>query len=197
MIYHSDSDFGGEGKCGVWEEIKTYPEFFSIPKKLRDEIDQIITIAERINNSIDEIQRIIYPIIIEISNSVMAPNHQNVQGLNIEYKSKRGNILFTSNILNYIILDKDPIEDMKMRFKDFKIDSCFVAIRMGAHYIPVPFSEEKEEIYKIIEATTHKINQEKEVSTFIKDRTSLSEKIKKVLPRIEEHIDKNYPIIKL
>ena len=197
MIYHSDSDFGGEGKCGVWEEIKTYPEFFSIPKKLRDEIDQIITIAERINNSIDEIQRIIYPIIIQISNSIMAPNYQNIQGLNIEYKSKRGNILFTSNILNYIILDKDPIEDMKMRFKDFKIDSCFVAIRMGANYIPVPFSEEKEEIYKIIEATTHKINQEKEVSTFIKDRASLSEIIKKVLPRIEEHIDKNYPIIKL
>lgn len=127
----------------------------------------------------------------------MAPNFQNVQRLNIEYKSKRGTILFTSDILNYIILNKDPIDDMKMRFQDFEIDCFFVAIMMEDQYIPVPFSEEQEKLYKIIEVTTHKINQEKEVSTFMKDRDSLSNKMKKVLPRIEKYIDKNYPIIKV
>jgi len=197
IIYHSDFDFGGEVKCEVWEEIQTYPEFFSIPKNLRDDIDQIITIAKRINNSIGEIHRIIYPIWIEVSNSIMAPNFRNVQRLNIEYKSKKGTILFTSDILNYIILNKDPIDDMKMRFQDFEIDCFFVAIMREDHFIPVPFSEEQENLYKIIEVTTHKINQEKEVSTFMKDRDSLSHKIKKVLPRIEKYIDKNYPIIKV
>ncbi len=196
-IYHSEIDFGGEAKCGVWEEINTYPMFFSIPKNLRDEIDHIITISERINHSIDEIERIITPILFEVSNSIMSPNYQNVQGLYVEYKSKRGTILFSSNILNYIILNIDPVDDMKLRFQDYTIDCFFVGIVMGAHYIPIPFIDEQGNIYKIIETTTHKINQEKEVSTFITDRATLAKRINKVLPRIERYIDKNYSTIKI
>jgi len=197
IIYPSAYDLGGEGKCEVWEKIKKYPEYFSIPRDLKNKIEQLIYLAININGYIEEIDRIVNSIIFEFSNSLMAPNFQNIHGVFLVYKSTKGKILFSQQISKYTLLDKDPIEDIKKQHQDFSIENLNISLTMGASNILLPFQEVKEKIYKIIELSKDKIYHEKEVSKYINDRTNLSEILNEVLPKIEKYIDKNYPTMKL
>lgn len=197
MIFFPEVDFGDKGECELWSKIKTYPEFFSIPTSIRNEIDEIVNYAEKINNSIDEITRIITPKLLEISNHIMAPHFHNVQNIFLEYRSKRDTILYPSNILNYVVLNIDPIKDMKNRFENFSFDHFYVVIIQSARNISIPFTEEKDKIYHIINETKNEIIQDEDVLIFMENRDMLSNKIKKLKPKIEKYIERNYPIMKL
>ena len=90
-----------------WEKIKANPEIFSIPPKLRDEVEEVIIRAKKLNSSLPEIKKIVDYNLIEIATSVFKEHYRDVGDENV-------------------ILSISPFEDMKQKFPDFYPQRCVV-----------------------------------------------------------------------
>ena len=61
----------------------------------------------------------------------------------------------------------------------------------------MPLSQVQDDLIVFLEETKKRITQEKEVVRFLEERNELSERIDKLSPILEKHIEKHYPIEKL
>ena len=191
-IYRSDFDVGGEGKCKIWEEVKAYPEFFSIPLDLRRDLEDIVLKAEKINNLIEEILRIGCPILLEEGRAILE-RYGYVGNFRVHYKS------FSQPLCYFAILNVDPSEHLKERFDDFSPERGGLYILVGAHEADVPLDLPLDQIHgklsQILKKGRQKMMQIREVAHFLEERRELSKKIEKVLPRVEKHVKKHYSLM--
>jgi hypothetical protein len=209
-VYTPQYDFGGEGKSTCWEEIQTYPEYFTIPFQLRQDLDSLFGQAEKIDNSLVDIKKIVGSILIDLGTEVFEAHYrhagarlsQRMVSLNYFYISYEPKILqrHLGLLIDYTLLDRDPIEDLKERYPDFSPDRCKLQMSVekdntdNLTHIEVPINQIQEDLYRLLDIAKERITQEKEVAEFLEERKELSERIDKLLPILEKYIERHYPI---
>jgi hypothetical protein len=103
-------------------------------------------------------------------------------------------------LVDYTLLDKDPIGDLKEKYPDFNPDRCKLQMSVEKDdtdkltHIEVPINQIQEDLYRLLDTAKKRVTQEKEVAEFLEDRKELSERIDKLLPILEKHIERHYPI---
>ena len=199
-IYRSDFDFGGEGKCKVWEKVKTHPEFFSIPLDLGRDLEDIVLKAEKINNLIEEIRTIVDPILLEEGRAIFdrSIEYRNVRHFTVIHKRKDV-VVFSEPLHYFAILNVDPFEHLKERFYDFSPERSRVWIELieaheGGLPLDLPLDQIHGKLNQILKKARQRMIQIREVAQFLEEKHELSKKIEKVLPRVEKHIKKHYSI---
>ena len=77
----------------VWEQIQTYPEFFSVPLELRRKISSIINKSEEINNDMNYVKSIVSSTLVERGTPVLKKYFMSV-GDSLAERSPGGPISF-------------------------------------------------------------------------------------------------------
>ena len=217
QIYTSKYDFVGGGESSNWSKVQKYPEFFSIPFSIREDLQSTIESAEWFNNSMASIKKIIDSVLYKKANKIFKSCYEDIgeklsekmislRYLNISYEPKLGGIE-NFQLSDFVILDKNPVEDLIFRYPDYDqnrsklhlyVETVKNEYNKQKHkniYVPLPDIEH--ELLKLLKETKEELSCNHEVSKFLEKRIKLKEKCDKLIDIIEKHIEKYYPIDKI
>ncbi len=197
----------------VWEEIQTYPEFFTVPLELRRKIDSIINKSEEINNEMNYVKSIVSSTLIEKETPILQKYIMNVGHRLAErnpdgpifffYKTEIGRTHYFSSLIDHIILDNDPTEMLKLNIPDYDPERSYVRMDIEkdgpsqSHeykIIEVPLTKLNEELNTLLEETKQAVREKNDVVKLLEKRREVSEEISEILPVIKKHIEKHYPM---
>lgn len=194
-----------------WTKAKTFPEFFSIPLRLREEMEEITKKEHSIINSLDEIKTIADSYLIEATESVLKDNlgasgevlsrDSFNQTLFISARSGTGVHYYLCFLHDCLLLDENPIERIKRKLPGFSSDHSELTImvkRKGEQISPqhkyIILTNIQTELQQIFENVRIKAREDGIISKVLKEKEELSQRIDKLLPTMEKYIAKNYPI---
>jgi hypothetical protein len=209
----------GSRRLTAWEKIKEYPAFFSIPSKLREEAEYIISKARKMEWALYEIRMTADRVLTEEATSGLKPYYEHVGsrilgpgglgangfvGLDVITESKTGKRYVAGPIHKYVILKRNLIEDLKNINPDFSIEKSSVHLIVADSKNPnlscsieVSLSVVQEDLNHVLDKTTQKVTENGTVSRFLEVRDDLSQRIDRLIPIISRHIEKHYPIEKI
>ncbi len=209
---HSMIAPNGTEPLPLLEQIETYPEYFSIPLQLRKDIDFVDNHSKCLEESLWDVTHITESHVVRLGNTIFQ-NHikqewdrlsDNQQGfLGIRYESEMYRTLSYKSLIDQIILNQDPIKDIKQSFPDFTPANCTLEMMVerdnprSSKRVSVRLTRGEEEIHKLLELAKKVVQEEKKVQKFLELRRELFEKIDTLLPTIRKHIEKHYPIEKI
>lgn len=194
-----------------WTKVKTFPEFFSIPLKIREEMEEITKEELDIIKSLNEIEKIADSYLIEAAESVLKENleaNKEVlsresfnQTLYITARSTTGAYYGLCFLHDCVLLDENPIELMKRKFPDFSPESGELhimvkttALQTSVHGMDIGLPQILDGLQQIFQEARIRVKGDKAISKLLEERKELSQRINKLLPSIEKYIAKHYPI---
>lgn len=194
-----------------WIKVRTFPEFFSIPLKLREEMDEITEKEHSIINSLDEIKRIADSYLIEATESALKDNletsgevlykESSDQNLYISARSGTGAHYYPCFLHDCLLLNENPVERIKRKLPGFSSDHSELNImvtRKGQQTSPqnkyIGLTNIQTELQQIFEKARIKAREDRIISRVLKEKEELSQRIDKLLLTMEKYIAKNYPI---
>lgn len=195
-----------------WAKVKTFPEFFSIPVRLREQMDEVVENGSSIVSRLDEVKRIADSCLIDAAESVLkAKLEENDQLLSrdsypptfsISANSSTGTFYSVYFLHDYLLLEQNPFERIKGKFPDFSPERSNLRIAVKQRKIVTSqvrieeFSlhQMKNELQQILQEARARAKEDKAVAKLRKKRKELSQGIDKLLPTLEKYIKKHYPI---
>jgi hypothetical protein len=209
--------FGDTNKT-VWERVKTFPEFFSIPPKLQQEMEEVTNIELSIIRALDETKKLAESYLPDATESILSARlKKNNLVLNKEsfgvtlcvgVNSSTGRYIHVYFLHDCLLLDKDPIELARNEFPEFSIDkstlriACFIRTPQSQTYPPqsapqvqeIGLTQIQAEVRQILNEAGTNARKDKRISKLLEDRKELSQRIDMILPMIEKYIAKHYPV---
>jgi hypothetical protein len=199
----------------TWKRVKTLPEFFSIPSKLQQEMEEIMKIELSIIRRLDAMKEITDSYLLAAAASI--PRSKNMilsrqsfrETLYITARSNTGAFIRGYFLHDCVLLDKNPIELARKEFPEFSINQSTLHIasfesfpRRPETYPPQIIKDRLEigltriqtEVQQILNEAGTNAAEDKRISKFSEDRKELSQRIDKILPIIEKYIAKHYPV---
>jgi len=203
-----------EGTSATWNRIQNLPEFFTVPLKLRKDYELIIERAVWINNSIDDLIRILNEYVFKVigedifKNYIPEDSTMSFEGgvPDISYRSSTGKGLFSRELVKYILLENEPIEELKEIFPTLDKDRCFFSLHI---FSDLPGSPKKysttdiplwiinDAIGVFLEKGKEKAIEYQEINEYFEKKKKLESLISKNYPIIKKHIEKYFPIEKI
>jgi hypothetical protein len=201
--------FGDINKT-TWERIKTLPEFFSIPSKLQQEMEEVTNIERSIIRTLDETKRIADSYLLDATESILSPrvinpdmtlNRQSFgETLLIDARSSTGAKYHICFLHDCLLLDKNPIELARKEFPEFSIDqstlriACLTGTPRTLQPLEIRLTQIQAEVQQILNEAGTNAKKDKRISKLLEDRKELSQRIDKIFPMIERYIAKHYPV---
>ena len=202
----------GQTRITQWERVKTFPEYFSISSKLKEEMEEITKTALNMTSILDEAKRAADFHLLNSTEEILKKNFEKddvyvvkensfSRTLYISARSDLGKYLGLCMLHDCLLLDENPIEHMKRRFPDFSPSLGEFSVFVHTNTMPgqgkikeFKLTEKHLELDSIFKNAQIKAKKDKTISKLMEEKSELSLKIGKLLPRIEKYIEKHYPV---